>query len=110
MTKRVQFIRHSTAQADAFTGFDGEVTVDQTVVTLRVHDGATAGGIALARENLSNVLAAAAGNDGKMTAAQVVSLTNVIAELNTEEALNASHRGAGGAVHADVVAGVLMVL
>ncbi|HEV7286781.1 MAG TPA: tail fiber protein [Kaistia sp.] len=48
----------SAAENDAFTGGSREVTVDTTNKTMRVHDGVTAGGTALARADLANVEAA----------------------------------------------------
>jgi hypothetical protein len=50
----VQFRRGTTAQNDLFTGAVGEVTVDTTKSTLRVHDGSTAGGIEILEKNLTN--------------------------------------------------------
>lgn len=44
MTTQVQYRRGSAAENNAFTGALGEITVDTTAKTLRVHDGATAGG------------------------------------------------------------------
>ena len=41
---QIQYRRGSQAQNDAFTGALGEITVDTTNRTLRVHDGTTAGG------------------------------------------------------------------
>ena len=55
MAKRVQRRRGTTAEHAAFTGFVGETTVDTTKDTVIVHDGATAAGFPLAREDLSNV-------------------------------------------------------
>ena len=51
MSKRVQLRRGTATQHNTFTGADGEVTVDTTNKTLRVHDGITVGGTALARTN-----------------------------------------------------------
>jgi len=45
----------TTAQHSTFTGALKEVTVDTDKDTLVVHDGATAGGFPLARQNLNNV-------------------------------------------------------
>ena len=45
MAKRVQLRRGTTADHSAFVGALGEVTVDTEKKTLKVHDGATAGGI-----------------------------------------------------------------
>ena len=47
MPTQVQFRRGTNTQNNAFTGAVGELTVDTTLNTLRVHDGSTAGGIAL---------------------------------------------------------------
>ena len=44
MSTQVQYRRGSAAQNISFTGALGEITVDTTNWTLRVHDGATAGG------------------------------------------------------------------
>jgi hypothetical protein len=47
MPTQVQFRRGTTTQNNAFTGAAGELSVDSTLNTLRVHDGSTAGGVAL---------------------------------------------------------------
>lgn len=44
MAVTLQLRKGTTAENDAFTGAVGEVTVDTTTNTLRVHDGTTAGG------------------------------------------------------------------
>ena len=44
MAVQVQLRRGTSSQNDSFTGAAGEVTVDTTNQTLRVHDGSTAGG------------------------------------------------------------------
>ena len=55
MAKRVQRRRGTTSEHSSFTGYDGETTVDTSKDTVVVHDGATAAGFPLAREDLSNV-------------------------------------------------------
>jgi hypothetical protein len=45
---QIQYRRGSDTQNDAFTGALGEITVDTTAKTLRVHDGSTAGGTTIA--------------------------------------------------------------
>jgi len=47
MAIELKLRKGTAAQNDAFTGAEGEVTVDTTNGTLRVHDGQTAGGIEL---------------------------------------------------------------
>ncbi len=49
MSRQIQFRRGTADEHAAFTGAIGEVTVDTTNKTLRVHDGETIGGIPLAR-------------------------------------------------------------
>ena len=49
MTTQVQFRRGTTSQHTTFTGAVGEVTVDTDLDTLKVHDGAVAGGHRIAK-------------------------------------------------------------
>ena len=56
MAKRVQRRRGTTAEHAGFTGHEGESTIDTTKETVVVHDGSTAGGFPLAREDMSNVV------------------------------------------------------
>lgn len=49
MTRILQIRRGTSVQNDNFTGLNGEITFDTTNKTLRVHDGETLGGFALAR-------------------------------------------------------------
>ena len=49
MPTQVQFRRGTTSQNDAFTGAVGEISVDTTLDTVRVHDGSTGGGHRLAK-------------------------------------------------------------
>lgn len=49
MPIQIQFRRGSSAEHETFTGAPGEITVDTTNNTLRVHDGQTLGGTTLAR-------------------------------------------------------------
>ena len=44
MAIQLQIRRGTTAQNDAFTGANGEITVNTDNGRLRVHDGVTAGG------------------------------------------------------------------
>lgn len=51
MARVLQIRRGTTAQNDNFTGLAGEITFDTDAKTIRVHDGETLGGFALAKEN-----------------------------------------------------------
>lgn len=52
MTKILKFKRGNTAKNNAYTGSDGELTVDTSKKTVVVHDGVTPGGSVLATESL----------------------------------------------------------
>ena len=55
MANIIQRRRGTTLQHATFTGSEGEITIDLDKETVVCHDGATAGGFPLAREDLSNV-------------------------------------------------------
>jgi hypothetical protein len=73
----VQFRRGSTTQNNAFTGAEGELTVDTTLDTLRVHDGSTAGGYELVQKAATQTLTNKTINLTSNT------LAATIAQLNT---------------------------
>lgn len=77
MTATVKQIRRGTAaENDAFTGAIGEVTMDTTNKTLRVHDGETLGGTILAKKselsNIANTNLSNISNTAKSTIFQTV--------------------------------------
>jgi hypothetical protein len=65
MATQVQRRRGTTAQHSTFTGALGEITIDTDKDTVVVHDGATAGGFPLLRQDLNNLA------DGAVTFAKV---------------------------------------
>jgi hypothetical protein len=86
MAKRVQLIRHVIAAAVNFLGKEGEITVDLTGKSLRVHDGVTPGGKEQATADMSNVPDATASAPGRMATAQVAQLTANTANIATNAA------------------------
>jgi hypothetical protein len=56
MPRQVQLRRGTTVEHSTFTGALGEITVDTDKKTLIVHDGATAGGVPLARQSALDAL------------------------------------------------------
>jgi len=52
----LQFRRGTTSQNNAFTGTLGELSVDTTLDTLRIHDGSTAGGFAITQNAATQTL------------------------------------------------------
>lgn len=55
MSTALQLRRGTTAQHSSFTGLLSEVTVDTSKKTAVVHDGTTAGGIPMLREDVNNL-------------------------------------------------------
>lgn len=55
MATQVQFRRGNTAQNDAFTGATGEITVNTSNNSIRVHDDGQQGGYELLRADLTNL-------------------------------------------------------
>ena len=92
MAKIVQRRRGTTAEHSAFTGLEGEITVNTSLDTIVVHDGATLGGFALARADGSNLSGISSGSIG-------------ISELNVTDGTNGqvlSTNGAGTLSFIDV--------
>jgi len=56
MPTQLQFRRGTTAQNNAFTGAAGEISIDTTIDTARVHDGSTAGGFELIQNSATQTL------------------------------------------------------
>ena len=52
----LQFRRGTTAQNNSFTGSAGELSIDTTIDTIRVHDGSTAGGFELTQNTATQTL------------------------------------------------------
>lgn len=74
MGKRVQFRRGTTTEHATFVGAVGEITVDTTLKTVRVHDGVTPGGFPASR--LESV-------DGTSTFNGLVRVNNATASTST---------------------------
>ena len=85
MAKQLQLRRGSSAEHDTFTGANGEVTVDTTNKTLRVHDGVTVGGTMLATYIAPQALpSATTSTEG------IVKLNNTLTSTSITEALTAA--------------------
>jgi hypothetical protein len=79
MAIQVKFRRGSAGQHGSFTGANGEITVDTTNKTLRVHDGVTVGGVRLAK---FNEIGASSANLQSVTT-NIVPQSNVTLDLGT---------------------------
>ena len=66
MPTQIQFRRGTTAQNNSFTGAAGEISVNTSNNTIRVHDGSTTGGFELAKRG--NVSALTTGTSAELAA------------------------------------------
>ena len=82
MAKALQRRRGTTAEHANFTGLEGEFTYDTTEKRIVVHDGATAGGIPMAKE--SEVLK---NTGGTMTGAVAFGVANAVKKSTDDSAL-----------------------
>jgi hypothetical protein len=76
MAIEVKFRRGSANQHNSFTGANGEITVDTTNKTLRVHDGVTVGGTRLAK--FSDIT-----SDFSNVASSIIPSANITFDLGT---------------------------
>ena len=89
MAKQLQLRKGTATEHNTFTGADGEVTVDTTNKTLRVHDGSTVGGIRLA--TFTGGLVPAAQLPAATTSTQgAVILNNTVTSTDATQALTAA--------------------
>lgn len=126
MVQATQLRRGSTAQHGGFTGLVGEFTIDTDKDTGVVHDGSTAGGFPLAREDLNNVaassiiskLASQAVSMGALTLSDALTIglidapeINLNANTNTDPKLNLLEAGtAFGRLMMDTSANALYLI
>ena len=89
MAKQLQLRKGTATEHNTFTGADGEVTVDTTNKTLRVHDGSTVGGIRLA--TFTGGLVPASQLPAATTSTQgAVILNDTLTSASTTQALTAA--------------------
>ena len=63
MAVTVQFRRGTATQNNAFTGAAGEISVNTTNNSIRVHDGSTAGGHEVMKADATNISGDIAGSN-----------------------------------------------
>ena len=89
MAKQLQLRKGTATEHNTFTGANGEVTVDTTNKTLRVHDGSTVGGTRLA--SLTGGLVPTTQLPAATTSTQgAVVLNNTLTSTSTNQALTAA--------------------
>ena len=93
MAKLLKLRRGTTSQHSSFTGAEGEVTVDTDKESLVVHNGSTAGGFPIARENLSNV--SSASITGRLGSGSIASdklaADSIVAAKIADDQINSEH-------------------
>ena len=89
MSKRIQLRRGTDTEHNTFTGADGEVTVDTTNKTLRVHDGSTVGGTRLATL-VGGLVPLSQLPDATTTVKGAVILNDTLYSTSTTQALTAA--------------------
>ncbi len=89
MAKQLQLRKGTATEHNTFTGANGEVTVDTTNKTLRVHDGYTVGGIQLATSTGGLVPAVQLPAATTSTQGAVI-LNNTLTSTSTTQALTAA--------------------
>ena len=92
MAKQLQLRKGTATEHNTFTGANGEVTVDTTNKTLRVHDGVTAGGfLNAARANTNGTISLI--KNGGTSAGEINAdglFNNTLTSTNTNQALTAA--------------------
>ena len=89
MAKQLQLRSGTATEHNNFTGANGEVTVDTTNKTLRVHDGSTVGGTILATLT-GGLVPVSQLPDATTTVKGAVILNNTLTSTSTTEALTAA--------------------
>jgi len=84
MAKLLKLRRGTTTQHGSFTGAEGEVTIDTTKDTAVVHDGSTAGGRPLLREDMSNLPAGTIDN-ADVNASAAISGTKISPDFGSQD-------------------------
>ena len=94
MAKLLKLRRGTTSQHNTFTGAEGEVTIDTTKDTAVVHDGSTAGGTPLAKEDMSNVSSASIA--GRLGADSIATTKIAAGALPTDVTVATANLGTTG--------------
>lgn len=83
-TTEVRFRRGTTSENDEFTGAEGEVVVDTTIHTLRVHDGDKEGGYEIALADMTNVNVASLAERTEGDSLMYYDMRNLVASTASE--------------------------
>ena len=107
MSRQVQLRRGTAVQHTTFTGLVGELTMNTTNNSLRLHDNVTVGGHEMLKSNLSNVLISSNGTFSLLDnlGGQTVRITNVADPIDDQDVATKAwvlaNGGGGGATSLD---------
>ena len=89
MATAVQLRRGTTTQNNAFTGALGEVSVDTTLDTIRVHDGSTAGGFEITSNTAAQTLTNKSLTAPTITGTAVMATLDISGDVDVDGTLEA---------------------
>ena len=87
MSRQVQLRRGTAVQHQTFTGLVGELTMNTSNNSLRIHDNVTVGGHEMLKSNLSNVLISSNGTFSLLDnlGGQTIRITNVADPIDDQD-------------------------
>ena len=103
MATAVQFRRGTTTQNNAFTGALGEVSVDTTLDTIRVHDGSTAGGFEITSNAATQTLTNKSLTAPTITGTAVMATLDISGDVDVDGTLETDALTIGGVTLAETI-------
>jgi len=103
MATAVQLRRGTTTQNNAFTGALGEVSVDTTLDTLRVHDGSTAGGFEITSNAATQTLTNKSLTAPTITGTAVMATLDISGDVDVDGTLETDALTIGGVTLAETI-------
>jgi len=103
MATAVQLRRGTTTQNNAFTGALGEVSVDTTLDTLRVHDASTAGGFEITSNTAAQTLTNKSLTAPTITGTAVMATLDISGDVDVDGTLETDALTIGGVTLAETI-------
>ena len=103
MATAVQLRRGTTTQNNAFTGALGEVSVDTTLDTIRVHDGSTQGGFEITSNAAAQTLTNKTLTAPTLTGTAVMATLDISGDVDVDGTLETDALTIGGVTLAETI-------
>ena len=103
MATAVQLRRGTTTQNNAFTGALGEVSVDTTLDTIRVHDGSTQGGFEITSNTAAQTLTNKSLTAPTITGTAVMATLDISGNVDVDGTLETDALTIGGVTLAETI-------